>query len=150
VHQACPDARFTIIGFQPIEAVKALAGRQNITVLPDVPDIRSEVAQQAVVVLPFVSGGGIKNKLLEAASLGKAIVCTPRTCSGLRQGDAAPFRRATSPDEWVRALGDLWDHPDTRRQVGTDARAWVLAHHTWAATAAEAVAGLRKSLRHQP
>jgi glycosyltransferase involved in cell wall biosynthesis len=146
VHRAYPDARFTIIGFQPIDEVKALAGRMNIELLPDLPDIRREVASRAVAVLPFVSGGGIKNKLLEAASLGKAIVCTPRACSGLRQGDAAPFRRAIAPQDWVKALGDLWDHPDTRRQVGTDARAWVLAHHTWAATAAEAVTGLKDSL----
>jgi glycosyltransferase involved in cell wall biosynthesis len=146
VHKAYPDARFTIIGFQPIDEVKALAGRNNVELLPDLPDIRDEVARRAVVVLPFVSGGGIKNKLLEAASLGKAIVCTPRACSGLRQGDAAPFRRATQPAEWVKALGELWDQPDERRRVGTDARAWVLAHHTWAATAAEAVIGLKDSL----
>lgn len=146
VHKAYPDARFTIIGFQPIDEVKALAGRNNVELLPDLPDIRDAVARRAVVVLPFVSGGGIKNKLLEAASLGKAIVCTPRACSGLRQGDAAPFRRAMASDEWVKALGDLWDRPDERRQVGTDARAWVLAHHTWAATAAEAVIGLKDSL----
>ena len=39
---------------------------------PDLPDIRSEVARRQVVVLPFVSGGGIKNKFLEAAAMGKA------------------------------------------------------------------------------
>ena len=32
---------------------------------PDLPDLRGEVRRRQVVVLPFVSGGGIKNKLLE-------------------------------------------------------------------------------------
>lgn len=149
VHRQFPEARFTIIGFQPIDAVKALAGKHNIHLLPDLPDIRAEVSRHAVVVLPFVSGGGIKNKLLEAASLGKPIVCTPRTCSGLRQSGAAPLRRATTAQEWTDALGALWASPETRHQIGTDARAWVLAHHTWAATAAEAVAGLRASLKQK-
>lgn len=149
VHRAFPEARFTIIGFQPIDAVKALAGRQNVTLLPDLPDIRAEVSRHAVVALPFVSGGGIKNKLLEAASLGKPIVCTPRTCSGLRHATAAPFRRATTPDEWVKALGELWASPTRRHELGTDGRAWVLSHHTWAATATEAVAGLRESLKQK-
>jgi glycosyltransferase involved in cell wall biosynthesis len=146
VRRAHPDARFTIIGFQPIERVRQLAGRDGIELLPDLPDLREEVSRRAVVVLPFVSGGGIKNKLLEAASLGKAIVCTPRTCSGLRDAAVAPLRLASSAEDWNTALGDLWSNADRRRQLGADARAWVLAHHTWAATAQDALAGLRQSL----
>ena len=45
-------------------------------IIPDLPDLREEIAAHQVVVLPFVSGGGIKNKLLEAAAMGKAVVCT--------------------------------------------------------------------------
>jgi len=147
VRKAHPEARFTIIGFQPIERVRQLAGRDGIELLPDLPDLRAEVSRRAVVVLPFVSGGGIKNKLLEAAGLGKAIVCTPRTCSGLRDAKTAPLRLATSADSWTSTLGELWGDANRRRQLGTDARAWVLAHHTWTATAQDALAGLRASLR---
>jgi len=147
VRRAYPDARFTIVGFQPIDSVRRLAGRDGIELLPDLQDLRAEVSRRAVVVLPFVSGGGIKNKLLEAASLGKAIVCTPRTCSGLRDAATAPFRLATNANAWQAALGELWQDADKRRQIGMDARAWVLAHHTWTATAQDALAGLRESLR---
>ena len=38
--------------------------------------------------MPFVSGTGFKNKLLEAASLGMPIICSRRACAELRQ--AAP------------------------------------------------------------
>src|SRR5262249_12513757 len=85
-----PDARFVVYGFQPTAPVLALTGRDGIELIPDLPDLRGEVARHAVVVLPFVSGGGIKNKLLEAASMGKAILCSPRACTGL-SGDALPF-----------------------------------------------------------
>src|SRR5581483_5702280 len=73
-----PGARFTILGFRPSDAVRRLAaGAPGISLVPDLPDIRSTARRHAVVVLPFISGGGIKNKLLEAAALGQAIVCTP-------------------------------------------------------------------------
>src|SRR5262249_19852526 len=72
-----PDARFTIYGRCPTEAAGTLAQADGIELVPDLPDLRAAVSRHQVVVLPFVSGGGIKNKLLEAAALGKAIVCTP-------------------------------------------------------------------------
>ena len=64
--------------------------RDGIDLVPDLPDLRDEIARHAAVVLPFVSGGGIKNKLLEAASMAgesdqsgdlcvSAAVCTPKT-----------------------------------------------------------------------
>jgi polysaccharide biosynthesis protein PslH len=142
VRRARPGARFTVYGFQPSEAVRRLAGRDGVELVPDLPDLRDVVARSAVVVLPFVSGGGIKNKLLEAAALGKAIVCTPRACGGLRGADAAPLRRARTPAEWVRELTALWDDEGRRRELGAAARRWVVEHHTWQAAARAAAEGL--------
>jgi polysaccharide biosynthesis protein PslH len=100
-----------------------------------------------VVVLPFVSGGGIKNKVLEAASLGKAVVCTPRACNGLRAGTPLPFAIASRPGQWVREIVSLWRDAARRNHLGTEARRWVLEHHNWAVTASDAVAGIRSSLQ---
>jgi glycosyltransferase involved in cell wall biosynthesis len=147
VRQQAPDARFTVYGFNPSAAVRALAGRDGVDLIPDLPDLRPEVARHQVVVLPFVSGGGIKNKLLEAASLGKPIVCTATACQGLRMQKAAPFRTPADAGQWVRALVSLWGDRDGRRRLGAAAREWVLKNHSWTATAREAAAGLEHSLR---
>ena len=108
IRRTSSDARFTICGFQPTEAVRSLArAEEGIMLLPDVPDIRRQVERHEVVVLPFVSGGGIKNKLLEAAAMHKSIICTPRTVKGLSAGNAVV--QATSPRAWERALINLWE-----------------------------------------
>jgi glycosyltransferase involved in cell wall biosynthesis len=140
--RAVPEARFTIYGFQPTPAVQALASRDGIDLIPNLPDLRDEIARHQVVVMPFVSGGGIKNKLLEAAAMGKAIVCSPRACGGLRGGDALPFRQASGIANWVRELTALWMDADSRKACGAAARQWVLKHHTWQAAARTALAGL--------
>ncbi len=143
-----PDARFTILGFQPSDAVRRLAAIDGVSLISDLPDLRSTVRRHALVVLPFTSGGGIKNKLLEAAALGCPIVCTPLAAQGLRT-PSAPLRLASTPAQMSQEITRLWSDATCRRQLGADARAWVLEHHTWTATAKDAIEGLRESLRAQ-
>jgi polysaccharide biosynthesis protein PslH len=139
-----PDARFTIIGFKPSSAVTNLERIPGITIKPNLADIRPEVARHSVVVLPFVSGGGIKNKLLEAAAMGKAILCTRRALSGVC-GDV-PALTGGDAGEWVQHLNSLWAQPRVRRELGARARNWVVRTHTWSAAAEIALAGVRQSL----
>lgn len=142
-----PNARFTIYGFSPVPAIWRLSEIPGICVVPDLPDLRAGIAAHQVVVLPFVSGGGIKNKLLEAASMGKVIACSPRTCGGLRGQEPLPFLRAQSAAEWVEVIRGLWESPQRRQQLGTDARQWVQAHHTWETAARQAVASIEGTLQ---
>jgi glycosyltransferase involved in cell wall biosynthesis len=139
-----PKARFTIIGFHPTPALEALARAEGVVLKPDLADIRPEVVRHAVVVLPFVSGGGVKNKLLEAAAMGKAIVASPRALIGL-QGDP-PLRVARGTAEWLDALNALWDDGDARRALGVRAREWVQREHTWRAAGRIALDGIARSL----
>jgi glycosyltransferase involved in cell wall biosynthesis len=146
VRGAVPDARFTVYGFRPTAEVRALTGRDGIELVADLPDLRDEVARHAVVVLPFVSGGGIKNKLLEAAAMGKAIVGSPRACGGLRLDGVRPLCVARSPAEWTRELVRLWGDAGERARLGLTARSWVVEQHTWEAAARAALAGLAKAV----
>jgi glycosyltransferase involved in cell wall biosynthesis len=142
-----PQARLTIFGFKPTNPVRALAGRDGITLTPDLPDIRNGIAQHQVVVLPFVSGGGVKSKLLEAFSMGKAVVGTQRACNGLFGGPSPPLMQAKGVRQWVQAIRALWDDGERRKHLGASARQWVLNHHTWHAAARVVLAGLEKTLQ---
>ncbi|MFL5339833.1 MAG: glycosyltransferase family 4 protein [Gemmataceae bacterium] len=139
VRREFPDARFAIYGFQPVPEVRSLAS-DSVSIIADIPDIRPVMRTHEIVVLPFVSGGGIKNKLLEAAALGLPIIASPLACGGL--DGSAPIKLARSPAEWVQALRELWTDGERRRRLGADARNWVTATHTWEAAARAALAGL--------
>lgn len=145
VRAEVPQATFTILGSDPPDATARLAGRDGIVLLPNLPDLRRAIAPQALVVLPFVSGGGIKNKLLEAAAMAKAIVATPKALLGLRT--PPPVVAASNPRDFARAIISLWAHPDQRRALGMAARQWVAATHTWEAAADQALQGLEASRR---
>lgn len=147
IRTIAPDATFSILGFDPPEEVQRLDGRNGIRVLANLPDLRPEVGRHAVAVLPLISGAGIKNKLLEAAALGKAIVCTPKACVGLRT--PPPAIHARTPREFAEGVLSLWAQPTLRRELGAAARQWVQNTHTWTAAAREAIAGLEESLRER-
>lgn len=140
VRSRVADARFDVFGFQPTADVMALCQQPGVTLTANEPDIRAAIRQRAVVVLPFTSGGGIKNKLLEAAAMGRAILATPRVVAGLN--GQPPIATANGAGAFAAALVDMWANSAKRAKLGTDARTWVLEHHTWTAAARTALAGL--------
>lgn len=142
-----PTARLSVFGFNPGQRVRELTQAPGVELHPDLPDLRAEVTRRAVVVLPFISGGGIKNKLLEAAALGMPIVCTRWAVSGTR--GRPPVRLCRTPNDWATVLAELWADVETRCRLGRAARQWVTRYHTWAAAAAVAEAAIRQSLRRR-
>src|SRR5262249_27140141 len=65
VRRRVPDARFTIVGFRPTDAVLDVTKIDGVSLAADLADLRPTVRRHEVAVLPFVSGRGVKNKLLE-------------------------------------------------------------------------------------
>jgi glycosyltransferase involved in cell wall biosynthesis len=76
--------------------------------------------------------------------MAKAVVGTARVRNGLK--GELPYREAKSPAQWADAVVGLWRDKAKRDSLGRAARAWVCEHHTWAAAAGEAAAGIRAAL----
>jgi glycosyltransferase involved in cell wall biosynthesis len=148
VREREPNGQCLILGSDPPAEVAALHGQQGLRVIPNLPDLRPEISRSAVAILPFVSGGGIKNKLLEAAAMGRAIVGTPRAMSGLRS--QVPAIVARSPKDFADGILRLWAEPATAAELGADARRWAVETHSWRAAALEAVAGINDARANRP
>ncbi len=146
VRAASPEARFKIVGFQPGPEVKALATGPGIALEANVRDLRPLVRRQSLAVLPFVSGAGIKNKLLEAAAMGMPVVCSPLATLGLRGNP--PLMVAASADEFANAVVALWNDPQARVRANA-MREWVTTNHSWRAAAETAMTALANHRRDQ-
>jgi glycosyltransferase involved in cell wall biosynthesis len=142
-----PDAQLSVIGFAPGGEVRDMAVTAGVRLYADVDDLRPIIARHTVAALPFVSGSGIKNKLLEAAALAKPIVCTRHACNGIRAAHAAPLCVADTPAAWLTSLERLWRSPSDAVEIGTQTRAWVVENHGWERTAGAAVAALTAEQR---
>ena len=137
-----PNASWTVFGFAAGESVKQLQNRFGFELVCDLPDLRTEISRREVVVLPFISGAGLKNKFLEAAALGMPILASKKATNGLKV-DHTMFRVVEHPNHWIKGLFELWDNDEERYRLGSNARTWVVANHDWLSSAKAALRGMK-------
>jgi sugar transferase (PEP-CTERM/EpsH1 system associated) len=83
LQQQYPKARFCIVGARPAKGVLALAQRPGIRVTGAVQDIRPYLAHARFAVAPLRIARGVQNKVLEAMSMGKAVIVSPQGLEGI-------------------------------------------------------------------
>lgn len=134
VREGCPEVELTIVGKDPAPEVAALAG-PGVEVTGFVDDVRPYVDRSSLFVCPLRRGAGIKNKILQAWAMEKAVVATPVSCGGLALRDGENIVVAESPRQQAEAILDLLRDPERRSRLGREGRRTVLEHSSWEATA---------------
>jgi polysaccharide biosynthesis protein PslH len=130
VLERVPEARLDIVGQEPGDEIRALAGGA-VSVHASVPDVTPYLDRAAVVVAPIRLGGSMRMKVLEALAAGKALVATPRAAEGVEAVPGEHFVLAADEDELVEALVGLLLEPERRRLLGERARVWAEQHLGW-------------------
>ena len=131
VLERVPEARLELVGHEPNEEIRALAGGA-ISVPGSVPDVTPYLDRAAVVVAPIRLGGSMRMKVLEPLAAGKALVATPRAAEGLEATAGEEYVLAADEDELVEALVGLLLDRDRRRTLGASARRWAEQNLGWA------------------
>jgi len=126
-----PDLRFTVVGRDPVLAVRRLAERPGIEITGSVPDVRPYLARAALVVAPLLMARGIQNKVLEAMAMGRAVVASPAAIEGLEVEVGAEVVEAQPPEQWRREVLDLLENQTRREAIEQAARDRVEQHYTW-------------------
>lgn len=130
VRERLPDARFAIVGARPAPAVRALAGREGVSVLGFVEDLREHLRRAAVAVAPMRAGAGQQFKVLEAMASGTPVVATPVAAAGLRP-EADCLLVAEGAQAFADAVVALLGDEALAARVATRARRFVEERYTW-------------------
>ncbi len=128
-----PDAHLYIVGSSPPSSIQDLADHPQITVTGFVPDIRDYYRKAQVVVVPLRIGVGIRGKILEAWSVGKAVVATSLACQGIRAvhgKNVLVADQAADFSDWTTAL---LRQPDFAAELGRAGRKTVEELYDWEA-----------------
>jgi glycosyltransferase involved in cell wall biosynthesis len=126
-----PEMKLTIVGRDPTPAVEALAEVPGVTVTGSVPDVRPYLAEAAAAVVPLKIARGIQNKVLEAMSMGRAVVASGPALEGLDVVAGEEVLRADEPVEWLEAINRLLDDAEFRGSLERRARAAVVKRYDW-------------------
>jgi glycosyltransferase involved in cell wall biosynthesis len=130
VHERIPQAVFQIVGRSPVPAVVELASRAGIEVVADVESVQIYLAQAWLAVAPMRTGAGIKNKILEAWSVGTPAVMTPIATNGLNQAPPELILAAEGVELSI-LIGDLLLDAKRRATLGDLARTTAKEAFSW-------------------
>ncbi|MFC1998984.1 glycosyltransferase [Chloroflexota bacterium] len=134
IKEEIPDIRFYIIGQKPVGEIRKLADDETVIVTGYVEDVRPYLASTSVVVIPMVSGRGIKNKVLEAMAMGKAVVTTTIGARGIAIASRKNIMIADEPELFAQQVTEVLKNQQLRETIGFNARELVETQYSWAET----------------
>ncbi|MBK9928213.1 MAG: glycosyltransferase [Anaerolineales bacterium] len=131
VRQHVPNARAWIVGQSPSRKLLDLSNDSLNIVTGQVDDVRPFLDMAAVTCIPLRTGSGTKYKVLEAASAGVPIVCTPLALEGLSLRVDDHVLVGQSDQELADALIQTIQDPAGRSQAVQSAAAHVEEYYSW-------------------
>ena len=126
-----PKLKLYVAGNDPSDRVRALAAKDsNVIVTGFLEDIRPPIWNATVFVSPLRMGTGVKNRILQAMAMGKAIIASPLTIEGIAVTDGVQVLLAESTGEWLKRCLSLLQNGGERERLGRQARKYVEENHS--------------------
>lgn len=125
------DIKFYVVGSDVTDEIKSLGGKDGIIVTGKVDDIRLYIEKAAVFVNPMISGCGIKNKLLQAMSLQKAVVSTSLGAESVLAIHKKHIMLADKPSDFAERVVELIEDGNLRKRIGEEARRCMEINYGW-------------------
>lgn len=127
-----PEAEFRVVGgnAEMLDREK-LCRHPRVRLQGYVEDLRSVYRECAVFAAPILSGNGMRVKLLEALSMGMAVVTTPLGAQGFPVRHGEELMIAGSPEAFAAAVVELLRDDRRRAELGSRARELIRERYDW-------------------
>ena len=126
-----PGVHITWAGRSAEEERIAYREKYGIELTGYLDDIRPTVAAAACYIVPLRVGGGTRLKILDAWSMGKAIVSTSVGCEGLVTADGENILIRDDPSSFADAIAQVLLDPALRERLGRAGRIGVEERYSW-------------------
>ncbi|MET0025191.1 MAG: TIGR03087 family PEP-CTERM/XrtA system glycosyltransferase [Sedimenticola sp.] len=125
-----PQAKFYVVGGNPTDKVKSLAGKDYIEVTGRVEDIRPYMKHAIVSVAPMRIARGIQNKVLEAMAMARPVIASPQGYEGITATIDKELYVADEVEEWLDKVRQVLTGR-SHETMGRDARERVVHDYSW-------------------
>jgi len=125
-----PDVKLYVVGNAPPISLRR-RNSESVVITGYVDDVRPYIERASVYVVPLLSGGGTRLKVLEALAMKKGIVTTTIGCEGIDLNNHESLIIADGPDEFADAVIQLLRNAALRRRLATSGNELVRARYDW-------------------
>jgi polysaccharide biosynthesis protein PslH len=128
--------RLVIAGRNAPDELRAQMAAAKIEVRSPVADMGEVLAEASVVLVPLLSGGGTRLKILEAFGAGRPVVSTTLGAEGIEAEPGRHLLIADTAEGLADAVVGLLRDPARRRALAHEARRLAEERYGWAAIGA--------------
>ncbi|MCD4745725.1 MAG: glycosyltransferase family 4 protein [Bacteroidales bacterium] len=121
VKEEYPDFKFRIAGKK---MPQWFFKRQNKNLIVDgeIIDALNYQEDKAIMIVPLLSGGGIRVKIIEGMALGKTIISTSIGAEGIPYADQKNILIANNKEEFVKQIGKCFHSKEFCKEIGREAQ----------------------------
>jgi glycosyltransferase involved in cell wall biosynthesis len=101
----------------------------NVNIVGEVPDAKEFMKENGILIVPLLSGSGIRIKIIEGMMLGKPIITTTVGKEGIDATHRENILIADTPDEFISCLEHCFTHPEHMHRIGKNAVDFISLHH---------------------
>ena len=132
IKRKIPNVKLYIVGRDPDPRIKGLSSDKSVIITGKVEDIRPYFAKAMVFINPIIlDDGGIKNKVLEAMAMGKAIVSTPLGVRDLGVTHGKNIVIAANEAYFASKVIELLKDENENRRLCREARRFIEENYPW-------------------
>jgi len=94
----------------------------NFEVVGEVDDAHDFMSSKSIMLVPLLSGGGMRVKIIEAMALGKTIISTKIGAEGIEYTKNSNILIADTPEDFVKSIKKLFLNKKECKLIGQRAR----------------------------
>ena len=125
VLQQVPNVKLCLAGRNFPEDLPWLCS-PNVEVLGEVKNAWDMMTSGGIMIVPLLSGSGMRVKAIEAMAGGRPIVSTTIGMEGIPGKDREHFHLADTPQEFASRIVELLNSPEEAEAIGKRSRAFVM------------------------
>jgi len=127
IHQKFPHLTLHLAGRNMSDEFKAKS-LPNVFIQGEVEDAIQYIQDHDIMVVPILSGGGVRVKIIEGMALGKAIISSTIGAIGIEYKEKENILIADTVLEWIQSIESLMEKPDKKVRIQNNARQFAESH----------------------
>lgn len=122
VHHKLPQLKFYIAGRNMQTEYWQQLNKPNVVIVGEVEDAQQFMQSKRIMIVPLLSGAGMRVKIIEGMAMGKTIITTPKAIEGIVCTTNKECIIATNEDEFATAIHHYITDSTLCKAVGENAK----------------------------